>query len=51
MSDKSANQAREPAKSGVGLRGPDRPQDELQDRLVSSAEKIRQALGKRATNL
>jgi hypothetical protein len=50
MLDKSVNKASEPAKPGIGLGGPDRRQD-LQDKLVSDAERIRQALGKRAANL
>ena len=34
-----------------GVRGPDRQREGVQEKLVSSAEKIRQALGKRAETL
>ena len=51
MPDKSVNEVSEPAKPGFGLRGPDRRQEDLHDKLVSSAEKIRHALGTRAANL
>jgi hypothetical protein len=48
MADKPTATISEPAKNGGGLNGTDRPQDGLQN---NSAEKIRQALGKRAANL
>ena len=51
MPDKSVNEVSEPAKPGFGLRGPDRRQEDLHNKLVSSAEKIRQALGTRPANL
>jgi len=51
MPNKSTNKGSEPAENEVGVRGPDRHREGVQEKLVSSAEKIRQALGKRAENL
>ena len=51
MPNKSTNKGIEPAKSQFGVSGPDRQHDGVQEKLVSSAEKIRQALGKLAENL
>ena len=49
--NKSTNKGSAPAKNEVGVRAPDRQREGVQEKLVSSAEKIRQALGKRAETL
>jgi hypothetical protein len=51
MPNTSTNKAIESAKSVFGVRGPDRQHEGAQEKLASSAEKIRRALGKRAENL
>jgi hypothetical protein len=51
MPNKSTNKGSAPAKTEVGVRAPDRQREGVQEKVLSSAEKIRRALGKRAETL
>jgi hypothetical protein len=51
MRHSSTNKGSEPAKNVVAVRGPVRQLESGQEKPASPAEKIRQALGKRAETL